>query len=60
LNCFKIDKAQRHHYSTFDVGRSMFDVHLYLALSISSLAAIDQQPTKNLTLTVRVDNRKSG
>jgi hypothetical protein len=24
--CFKIDKAQRHHYSTFDVGRSMFDV----------------------------------
>ena len=24
--CFKIDKAQRHQYSTFDVGRSMFDV----------------------------------
>ena len=23
---FKIDKAQRHQYSTFDVGRSMFDV----------------------------------
>jgi hypothetical protein len=24
--CFKIDKAKRHQYSTFDVGRSMFDV----------------------------------
>jgi len=24
--CCKIDKAKRHHYSTFDVGRSMFDV----------------------------------
>jgi len=24
--CFKIDKAQRHQYSTFKVGRSMFDV----------------------------------
>jgi len=24
--CFKIDKAQRHQYSMFDVGRSMFDV----------------------------------
>ena len=24
--CFKIDKAQRYQYSTFDVGRSMFDV----------------------------------
>jgi len=24
---FKIDQAQRHHYWTFDVGRSMFDVH---------------------------------
>jgi len=24
--CFKIDKAQRHQYWTFDVGRSMFDV----------------------------------
>ena len=22
----KLDKAQRHQYSTFDVGRSMFDV----------------------------------
>ena len=21
--------AKRHHYSTFDVGRSMFDVHLF-------------------------------
>jgi len=26
LNC----GAQRHHYSMFDVGRSMFDVHPYL------------------------------
>ena len=26
---FKIDKAQRHQYSTFDVGRSMFDVRVY-------------------------------
>jgi hypothetical protein len=26
--CFKIDKAQRHPYSMFDVGRSMFNVHL--------------------------------
>jgi len=26
--CFKIDKAQRHQYSTFDVGRSMFDVRV--------------------------------
>jgi len=26
LACFNIDKAQRHQYSTFDVGRSMFDV----------------------------------
>jgi len=26
LACFKIDIAQRHHYSMFDVGRSMFDV----------------------------------
>ena len=25
--CFKIDKAQRHQYSMFDVGRSMFNVH---------------------------------
>jgi len=24
--CYKIDKAQRHQYSTFDVERSMFDV----------------------------------
>ena len=24
--CFKIDKAQRHQYSMFDVGRSMLDV----------------------------------
>jgi len=24
--CFKIDKAQRQQYWTFDVGRSMFDV----------------------------------
>jgi hypothetical protein len=24
--CLKIDKAQRHQYSAFDVGRSMFDV----------------------------------
>jgi hypothetical protein len=24
--CFKIDKAQRHQYWTFDVRRSMFDV----------------------------------
>ena len=24
--CYKIDKAKRHQYSTFDVGRSMFDV----------------------------------
>jgi NADH:ubiquinone oxidoreductase subunit 4 (subunit M) len=24
--CFKIDKAKRHQYSTFDVGRSMLDV----------------------------------
>jgi len=28
--CFKIDKAQRHQYWTFDVGRSMFDVQLSL------------------------------
>jgi hypothetical protein len=27
--CFKIDKAQRHQYSTFDVGRSMFDVQSF-------------------------------
>ncbi len=27
--CFKIDKAQRHQYSTFDVGRSMFDVQFF-------------------------------
>jgi hypothetical protein len=26
FDCFKIDKAQRHQYSTFDVGCSMFDV----------------------------------
>ena len=26
LVCFKIDKAQRHQYSTFNVGRSMLDV----------------------------------
>ena len=27
---FKIDKAQRHQYWTFDVGRSMFDVQSVL------------------------------
>ena len=26
---FKIDKAQRHQYSTFDVGRSMFNVRSF-------------------------------
>ena len=26
---FKIDKAQRHQYSTFDVGRSMFNVQSF-------------------------------
>jgi len=26
FSCFRFDKAQRHQYSTFDVGRSMFDV----------------------------------
>ena len=26
VRLFKIDKAQRHQYSKFDVGRSMFDV----------------------------------
>jgi hypothetical protein len=26
----KKDKAQRHPYWTFDVGRSMFDVHKFL------------------------------
>ena len=26
IACFKTDKAQRHQYSTFDVGRSMFSV----------------------------------
>jgi hypothetical protein len=31
--CFKIDKAQRHQYSTFDVGRSMFDVQSDLCSS---------------------------
>jgi hypothetical protein len=25
----KFDKAQRHQYSTFDVGRSMFDVQSF-------------------------------
>ena len=25
----KIDKAQRHHHSMFDVGRSMFDVQSF-------------------------------
>ena len=29
-NNFKI--AERHHYSTFEVGRSMFDVHLLINL----------------------------
>jgi hypothetical protein len=26
---FNIDKAQRHHYSMFDVERSMFDVQSF-------------------------------
>jgi hypothetical protein len=28
----KITKAKRHHYSMFNVGRSMFDVHLFIYL----------------------------
>jgi hypothetical protein len=29
FNCFRFDKAQRHQYSTFDVGCSMFDVQSF-------------------------------
>jgi len=28
------DKAQRHHYWMFEVGRSMFDVHLLYAFKV--------------------------
>ena len=35
--CFKNDKAQRHQYWTFDVGRSMFDVQsVHFSLSKAS------------------------
>jgi hypothetical protein len=30
IRLFKTDKAQRHQYSMFDVGRSVFDVHQFL------------------------------
>jgi hypothetical protein len=29
FTCSKIDKAQRHQYWTFEVGRSMFDVQSF-------------------------------
>jgi hypothetical protein len=29
IGLFKIEKAQRHQYWTFDVGRSMFDVQSF-------------------------------
>ena len=31
---FNIDKAQRHHYSMLDVGRSMFDVQSFYCFSL--------------------------
>jgi hypothetical protein len=40
--CFKIDKAQRHQYWTFDVGRSMFDVQLSLDHVFSVIHSSDQ------------------
>jgi len=36
--CFKIDKAWRHQYSTFDVGRSMFNVHLFKTSPYGTIA----------------------
>jgi hypothetical protein len=45
-----IDKAQRHQYSTFDVGRSMFNVHFLSKPStvpwrINNLALMASFPT---------------
>jgi hypothetical protein len=37
FGCFKIDKAQRHQYWMFDVGRSMFDVQFF--------SVTDQRPS---------------
>ena len=34
---YKIDKAQRHQYSTFDVGRSMFDVQSFFVSGLTRL-----------------------
>jgi hypothetical protein len=44
LKQLKLDcGAERHHYSMFNVGSSMFDVHLFLAFN-SGLSGFDSNP----------------
>jgi len=38
LSLFKKDRI---HYSMFDVGRSMFDVHLFLSIKQAAVQASD-------------------
>jgi hypothetical protein len=48
FTCFKIDKAKRHQYSMFDVGRSMFDVQSFHCSGQAKFHMMFQVSAKNV------------